>query len=89
MTHLKSPLLRIVMVSVLRNLTRIITSLKAIGNPSMSLENFSTRNHRSLIGNLASLKEKILKPRRKLFSITKKPHVLNVEEKATPRTSVE
>ena len=80
MTPLKLLLLKIVMVSVLQNLTRNITTLKAIGNPSTSLENLPIGNYQSLIGNLISLKGKI--PKQKLISITKKPHVSNVERKA-------
>ena len=78
MTPLKLLLPKIVMVSVLQNLTRNITNLKAIGNPFTSLENFLIRNLRGLIRNIVSLKRKSLKPNLKPHSISKMLHVLNV-----------
>ena len=75
MTLLKLLLPKIVMVSVLPNLTRNITNLKLIGNPFVILENFLTRNLRGLIRNPNSLKGKNLEPNQRLLSITKKLYV--------------
>ena len=78
MTPLKLPLSNNVMVSVLQNLTKNITSLKAVGNPFMSLENFLIRNLQGLIRNIVSLKRKSLKPNLKPLSILKMLPVSNV-----------
>ena len=78
MIPLKLLLSKIVMVSVLSNLTRNITNLKPIGNPLVNLENFLIRNLQDLIGNPISLKEKSLKPNPKLLLITKTPYVTNM-----------
>ena len=78
MTLLKLLLPKIVMVSVLPNLTRNITDLKLIRNPFITLENFLTRNLRGLIRNPNSLKGKNLEPNQRLISITKKLYVTSV-----------
>ena len=79
MTPLKPPLLNIVMVSVLRNLTKNITNQKAIRNPFKILENFLIRNLQGLIRSPTSLRRRILDPNIKPLLTTKKPHVTNVE----------
>ena len=78
MTPLKLPLPKIVMVSALRDLTKNITSLKAIGNPFLDVGKIFIRNLRGLIKSPNSLERKILKPHQKLLSITKKPFVIDV-----------
>ena len=80
MIPLKLPPLKIVMVSVLQNLTRKIT--KAKENPSEILKNFLIRNLRGLIRSPTSLKRKSLEPNKKPLLTTKKPHATNVERKA-------
>ena len=75
------------MVSVLQNLTRKIT--KAKENPSEILKNFLIRNLRGLIRSPISLKRRILEPNQKPLSITKKPHVSNVERKVILQNSAE
>ena len=82
MTPLELLLPKIVMVSVLLNLTKNITNLKLIRNPFVHLENFLIRNLRSLIGNPISLKRKRLEPNLKPMLITKMPYVINVVSKA-------
>ena len=67
MTPLKLPSPKIVMVSVLPDLTRNITNPKAIGSHSRILENLFIRNLRGLIRNLISLKGKILELNQKLL----------------------
>jgi len=88
MTPLKLLLPKIVMVSVLQNLTKGITNQNSVGNPFEILENHIIRNPQGLIINLDSLKEKPSKPNLslelnlQLLSITKKPYATSVVSKA-------
>ena len=82
MIPLKPQLLEIVMVSVLRNLTRNITNQEAIENHSKNLKNnLLIRNPRGLIRSPTSLKGKISSPNKKPLLTTKKPHATSVERK--------
>ena len=89
MTPLKLLLPKIVMVSVLQNLTENITSPKATESPFKILEIFLIRNLRGLIRSPTSLRRKNLEPNPKSLLTTKKPHVINVEIKAILQNSVE
>ena len=76
MIPLKLPPLKIVMMSVLQDLTRNITNQKAIKNLFKILENLLLiRNLQGLIRSPASLKRRILDPNKKSLLTTKKPHV--------------
>ena len=78
MTLLKLPLPKIVMVSVLPDLTRGITNPKAMGSHSRNLENLLIRNPRGLIRSPTSLRKMNINLNTKPLSITKKPFAISM-----------